>query len=176
MKRTIRSGSGCAPSRWRDCSTSDPRSARRSRSRPRSGGQYSSRRGSEAASTSGQAPSATSAPTSRPNQLAYEFWREKTRARIKDPATAEKLAPAKPPHPFGAKRPSLEQWYYESSIRQNVALVDLREEPIAEITATGVRTASRHYPLDVPVLATGFDASTGGLTQIEHPRRLGSRS
>jgi cation diffusion facilitator CzcD-associated flavoprotein CzcO len=101
------------------------------------------------------------------NQLAYEFWREKTRARIKDPATAEKLAPAKPPHPFGAKRPSLEQWYYEVFNQENVALVDLREEPIEEITATGVRTGSRHYPQDVLVLATGFDASTGGLTQID---------
>jgi cyclohexanone monooxygenase len=45
--------------------------------------------------------------------------------------------------------------------------VDLREEPIEEITATGVRTGSRHYPQDVLVLATGFDASTGGLTQID---------
>jgi len=101
------------------------------------------------------------------NQLAYEFWRDKTRARIKDPVTAEKLAPTKPPHPFGTKRPSLEQWYYEVFNQDNVALVDLRDEPIEEITATGVRTALRHHPLDILVLATGFDASTGGLTQIE---------
>src|ERR1051326_2197901 len=47
------------------------------------------------------------------NQVAYEFWRQKTRARIKDPAMADKLAPAAQPHPFGTKRPSLEQWYYE---------------------------------------------------------------
>jgi cyclohexanone monooxygenase len=101
------------------------------------------------------------------NQLAYEFWREKTRARIKDPATAEKLAPTEPPHPFGTKRPSLEQWYYEVFNQDNVVLVDLRDEPIEEITPTGVRTASRHYALDILVLATGFDASTGGLTQID---------
>ena len=37
------------------------------------------------------------------NQLAYDFWREKTRARIKDPVMADKLAPADPPHPFGTK-------------------------------------------------------------------------
>jgi cyclohexanone monooxygenase len=101
------------------------------------------------------------------NQLAYEFWRDKTRARIADPALAEKLAPAESPHPFGAKRPSLEQWYYEVFNQDNVVLVDVREEPIAEITATGVRTARRHFELDVLVLATGFDASTGGLTQID---------
>ena len=101
------------------------------------------------------------------NQLASEFWREKTRARIEDPVVAEKLAPADPPHPFGAKRPSLEQWYYEVFNQDNVTLVDVRKEPIEEVTPTGVRTASRHYELDILVLATGFDASTGGLTQFE---------
>jgi cation diffusion facilitator CzcD-associated flavoprotein CzcO len=101
------------------------------------------------------------------NQLAYDFWREKTRARIKDPVMADKLAPADPPHPFGTKRPSLEQWYYEVFNQDNVTLVDVREEPIEEITPTGVRTGSRHYGLDILVLATGFDASTGGLTQLD---------
>jgi cyclohexanone monooxygenase len=101
------------------------------------------------------------------NRFAYEFWREKTRARIQDPAMAEKLAPTDPPHPFGAKRPSLEQWYYEVFNQDNVTLVDVRDESIEEITPTGVRTASRHYELDLLVLATGFDASTGGLTQFE---------
>src|SRR5262249_2282249 len=101
------------------------------------------------------------------NRLAYEFWRDKTRARIEDPRTAEQLAPTEPPHPFGTKRPSLEQWYYEVFNQDNVVPVDLREEPIVEITPAGVRTASAHYPLDVLVLATGFDASTGGLTQID---------
>jgi len=101
------------------------------------------------------------------NRLAYEFWRDKTRARIQDPDVADKLAPTLSPHPFGAKRPSLEQDYYEVFNQDNVALVDVRDEPIAEVTATGVRTARRHFELDVLVLATGFDASTGGLTQID---------
>jgi cyclohexanone monooxygenase len=101
------------------------------------------------------------------NRLAYAFWREKTRARIEDPATADKLAPAEPPHPFGTKRPSLEQWYFEVFNQDNVTLVDVRAEPIEQITPTGVRTERRHYELDMLVLATGFDAGTGGLTQID---------
>jgi cyclohexanone monooxygenase len=101
------------------------------------------------------------------NGLAYEFWRERTRARIKDPAVAEKLAPTEPPHPFGAKRPSLEQCYYEVFNQDNVALVDVREDPIEHVTPTGIRTRERHHELDVIVLATGFDAGTGGLTQID---------
>jgi hypothetical protein len=38
------------------------------------------------------------------NRAAYKFWRDKTRARINDPAIAEILAPMEPLHPFGVKR------------------------------------------------------------------------
>ncbi len=101
------------------------------------------------------------------NRLTYDFWRAKTRARVKDPALADKLAPVEPPHPFGCKRPSLEQWYYDVFDQDNVTLVDVREDPIEAITATGVQTAAGLHELDVLVLATGFDAGTGGLTQID---------
>ena len=101
------------------------------------------------------------------NRTAYDFWRDKTRARIKDPAIADKLAPMDPPHPFGAKRPSLEQSYYEVFNQNNVTLVDVRESLIKEITPTGVLTSEGEHELDVLVLATGFDANTGGLTQID---------
>ncbi|MEQ8990883.1 MAG: NAD(P)/FAD-dependent oxidoreductase [Pseudomonadales bacterium] len=101
------------------------------------------------------------------NREAYRFWRDKTRARIKDPALVEKLAPAEAPHPFGAKRPSLEQWYFEVFNQDNTTLVDLREDPIEEITPRGVRTAAALHELDVLVLATGFDAGTGGFTRMD---------
>ncbi|MEQ9004191.1 MAG: NAD(P)/FAD-dependent oxidoreductase [Pseudomonadales bacterium] len=107
------------------------------------------------------------------NRLAYDYWRDQTRARIHDPATADILAPMEPPHPFGAKRPSLEQGYYECFNQPNVALVDLRADPIKTVTATGVQTAAGHHDLDVLVLATGFDASTGGLTAIDLRGRSG---
>ena len=51
--------------------------------------------------------------------------------------------------------------------QDNVHLVDLKATPIREITPGGVRTAEREYDLDILVLATGFDAVTGGLTQID---------
>ncbi len=101
------------------------------------------------------------------NLTAYNFWKERTRARIKDPALHEKLAPDVPPHPFGTKRPSLEQNYYEVFNQDNVHLVDLKDTPILEITESGIRTGEKHIDLDVIVLATGFDAVTGGLTQID---------
>ncbi|HIG41044.1 MAG: NAD(P)/FAD-dependent oxidoreductase [bacterium] len=101
------------------------------------------------------------------NRLAYDFWRDKTRARINDPTLIEKLAPTEPLHPFGCKRPSLEQNFYEVFNQDNVTLVDLRAAPIQEITPTGVLTPDDLHDLDVLVLATGFDNSTGGLTQID---------
>jgi len=101
------------------------------------------------------------------NLLAYEFWRDKTRARINDPALKEKLAPMKPLHPFGTKRPSLEQNFYEAFNQPNVKLVDVRDEPIQEITESGVLTSENAYEFDILVLATGFDASTGAFTQID---------
>ncbi|MCL4117721.1 UNVERIFIED_CONTAM: hypothetical protein GTU68_054301 [Idotea baltica] len=101
------------------------------------------------------------------NRSAYDFWRDKTRARIDDPSVAAILAPTDPPYPFGTKRPSLEQNYYDVFNQPNVHLIDLTAEPIQEITPRGIRTNAGAVQLDVLVLATGFDANTGGLTQIE---------
>ena len=101
------------------------------------------------------------------NRMAYDFWRDKVRARINDPATAEMLAPTEPPHPFGTKRPSLEQWYYDIFNEDHVSLVDVKTSPIERITPSGVITADSEYEFDVLVMATGFDAVTGGLTNID---------
>ena len=101
------------------------------------------------------------------NLTAYEFWRDKTRARIDDPRVAEILAPTEPPYPFGTKRPSLEQSYYDVFNQPNVELVDLRATRLESITPGGVRTTAAEFDLDVLVLATGFDANTGGLTSID---------
>ena len=101
------------------------------------------------------------------NRAAYKFWRDKTRARINDPAVAEILAPTEPIHPYGVKRPSLEQHFYEIFNQHNVSLVDLRTAPIERVTRSGIRTAAGEHDLDILVLATGFDAVTGGLTSID---------
>ncbi len=101
------------------------------------------------------------------NRTAYYFWRDKVRARIDDPGLAELLAPTEPPYPFGTKRPSLEQGYYDYFNQPNMSLVDLHSTPIETITPTGVRTSAGEIELDVLVLATGFDANTGGLVAID---------
>jgi cation diffusion facilitator CzcD-associated flavoprotein CzcO len=101
------------------------------------------------------------------NRTAYDYWRDKTVPRITDPRVAELLAPQQPAHPFGTKRPPLEQGYYEAFNQPNVHLVDLRATPIEQILPTGVRTAAGDHDVDVLVLATGFDANTGGVLRLD---------
>jgi cyclohexanone monooxygenase len=99
------------------------------------------------------------------NDLASEFVREKIRAIVRDPATAELLCPDD--HPIGSKRLCLDTNYYETYNRDNVSLVDIRRSPIEAITPDGIRTREREYALDAIVFATGFDAMTGALREID---------
>ncbi len=99
------------------------------------------------------------------NEDFSEFVRNKIRARIKDPVVAEQLAPKD--HPFGSKRIPLETNYYEAYNRDNVLLVDVREAPIESITPNGVKTTEQEYEFDIIIYATGFDAVTGALSQID---------
>ncbi|KAI9717699.1 MAG: hypothetical protein M1828_007102 [Chrysothrix sp. TS-e1954] len=102
------------------------------------------------------------------NMEAYNFWRDFVRSRVKDERHKEILAPTKPPHPWGTKRPSLEQYYYEIYNLPHVDLVDLSEDPIEEITETGIKNKSgKQTEFDVIALATGFDAVTGSLAQLD---------
>lgn len=100
------------------------------------------------------------------NRHAYNFWRDKVRARIADPDLAERLAPADPPHPFGTKRPSLEQGYYEIFAQDNVALIDLRSTPILRVKPHAIETVDGEMECDLIVFATGFDAGRGGLSDM----------
>ena len=99
------------------------------------------------------------------NETASEFVRRRIRATVKDPKTAELLCPND--HPIGTKRLILDTDYYETYNRDNVTLVDVRSKPIQEITPTGLRTADAGYPLDAIVFATGFDAMTGAMKEID---------
>ncbi|HEY1777227.1 MAG TPA: NAD(P)/FAD-dependent oxidoreductase [Solirubrobacteraceae bacterium] len=99
------------------------------------------------------------------NELAAEFVRSKIRTTVESPTVAEMLLPTD--HPIGTKRICVDIGYFETYNRDNVTLVDLRRDPIETVTATGLRTAGSEYPLDVLVLATGFDAITGPLREID---------
>jgi cyclohexanone monooxygenase len=99
------------------------------------------------------------------NVTAAEFVRDKIRAIVRDPVVAETLTPRD--HFIGTKRICLDSGYYETFNQPNVALVDVRKDPIEAITPAGIRTASREIALDAIVFATGFDAITGALLGID---------
>jgi cation diffusion facilitator CzcD-associated flavoprotein CzcO len=99
------------------------------------------------------------------NDTAAEFIRNKIRSIVKDPQTAEDLCPFD--HPMGTKRPCLDTNYYDTYNRDNVTLVNLRREPIEEITPTGLYTTDREFEFDAIVFATGFDAMTGALVSVD---------
>jgi cyclohexanone monooxygenase len=98
------------------------------------------------------------------NRMAARLYGEAVARIVKDPETAASLVPS---HPFGCKRPIIDQGYYDTFNRDNVTLVDLRKGPILEVTPTGISTQQGSYDLEVIVYATGFDAMTGALTRID---------
>jgi len=99
------------------------------------------------------------------NQYAIDFVHRKIRERVNDPDIAELLCPKD--HPFGTKRLCVDTNYYETYNRDNVDLIDVRTTPIKEIVPTGILVGETTYPLDVIVFATGFDAMTGALMNID---------
>jgi cation diffusion facilitator CzcD-associated flavoprotein CzcO len=105
------------------------------------------------------------------NDTAAEFLRNKIREVVQNPATAKVLADID--HPYAAKRPPIDTNYFETYNRDNVTLVDVRAAPIEAITPSGITTATEHYPLDIIVFATGFDAMTGPLLRIDIQGRGG---
>ncbi|MEO9329717.1 flavin-containing monooxygenase [Gordonia aurantiaca] len=74
--------------------------------------------------------------------------------QVRDRELRKKLTPT---YGFGCKRPSVSNVYYRTFTREDV---DLVTEPIERVTPAGIRTADGvEHPIDVLVLATGFEMS-----------------
>jgi cation diffusion facilitator CzcD-associated flavoprotein CzcO len=98
------------------------------------------------------------------NRAGTDLYARLVKGIVADPEVAEALVPH---YPMGCKRQILDTGYFEAFNRPDVTLVDLRKDPLEEITPRGVRTRDRQFDLDVLVMATGFDAMTGALNRIE---------
>jgi cation diffusion facilitator CzcD-associated flavoprotein CzcO len=105
------------------------------------------------------------------NASLADFIRDKIREIVRDPETAEKLMPD---HFVMTKRPILDNGYFETFNRDNVTLVDLREDPIERFTETSVVTRTGEHPIDMLVLATGFDAISGSMLRLNPKGRGGT--
>jgi cyclohexanone monooxygenase len=99
------------------------------------------------------------------NDIIADFVRSKIREVVKDPETADLLCPKD--YPFGTKRLCVDSHYFQTYNRENVTLVDVKHAPIETITPRGLITGGREYEFDCLVFATGFDAMTGALLNID---------
>jgi cyclohexanone monooxygenase len=99
------------------------------------------------------------------NETIADFVRAKIRSIVKDPAVAESLCPND--HPLGTKRICVDTGYFETYNRANVRLVDLKKTPIRQVQAAGVLTSEGLHELDALVCATGYDALTGAVLNID---------
>lgn len=98
------------------------------------------------------------------NEKVSAYVRDRIRAKVDDPAVAEKLLPT---FPIASKRLCVDTGYYEVYNQDNVTLVDIKEEPIERVTSRGIRAGETEHELDVIIMATGFDAMTGALNAME---------
>lgn len=99
------------------------------------------------------------------NDTAADYVRGKIAEIVKDSSTAKLLQPNS--HPIGTKRICIDTDYFATFNRPNVLLVDIKTNPIEEITANAVRVAGKDHEVDALVMATGFDAMTGSVAKID---------
>ncbi|VXD04451.1 Phenylacetone monooxygenase [Pseudomonas sp. 9AZ] len=104
------------------------------------------------------------------NAKASDYFRWKIAQVVDDPQTAQALTPK---YQWGSRRLCVGTNYYETYNRANVTLLDLRRDPLEHFTASGVVVGGREYPLDMLIMATGFDAVTGTLLRIDIRGRQG---
>ena len=105
------------------------------------------------------------------NDTAKQFVHRKIASIVTDPQVAADLCPD---YPVGTKRPCLDTNYYETYNEAHVHLVNLQRTPLVAVTDRGIRTSEREYEFDAIVYATGFDAMTGSLTNVDIRGRAGA--
>lgn len=104
------------------------------------------------------------------NEIAAGFVRDRIAEIVTDPKVAARLTPT---HTIGCKRLCIDTNYFETFNRANVTLVDVSETGIERITPLGLvacgadGTGRVDYELDDLIFATGFDAMTGTLMNLD---------
>jgi len=98
------------------------------------------------------------------NKTAATFVNSKIHEIVKDQTVAELLCPKTV---LGCKRLCVDTNYYGTFNRDNVKLVDIGETGIEKISERGVIAKGEEFSLDALIFATGFDAMTGALLDID---------
>lgn len=98
------------------------------------------------------------------NDTIAEFARQKIKAIVNDPETAELLCPD---NVFGCKRLCVDTNYFATYNEPHVELVDVSKTPIERFAPDGIVVNNTLYPADAVVCATGFAAMTGSYEKID---------
>ena len=105
------------------------------------------------------------------NYTAAEYVRQQINRIVKDKETAEILCPRS--YPIGTKRICIDTGYFETYNRENVKLVDISKKPIQRLVTDGIIVDDQLYPFDSIIFATGFDAMTGSIFNVDIKGRDG---
>ena len=105
------------------------------------------------------------------NYTAAEYVRQQIKRVVKDKETAEILCPRS--YPIGTKRICIDTGYFETYNRENVRLVDISKKPIQRLVTDGIIVDDQLYPFDSIIFATGFDAMTGSIFNVDIKGRDG---
>ena len=105
------------------------------------------------------------------NYTAAEYVRQQIKRVVKDKETAEILCPRS--YPIGTKRICIDTGYFETYNRENVKLVDISKKPIQRLVTDGIIVDDQLYPFDSIIFATGFDAMTGSIFNVDIKGRDG---
>lgn len=105
------------------------------------------------------------------NYTAAEYVRQQIKRVVKDKETAEILCPRS--YPIGTKRICIDTGYFETYNRENVKLVDISKQPIQRLVADGIIVDDQLYAFDSIIFATGFDAMTGSIFNVDIKGRDG---
>ena len=97
------------------------------------------------------------------NERVAEYVRGQITKVVVDPTTAQLLTPN---NTIACKRPCLDTNYYETFNLNHVELIDISSSGVEEITPEGLKAAGRNFELDALIFATGFDAMTGALLNM----------
>ena len=98
------------------------------------------------------------------NSYAAQYIRDRIAETVGNPDKVRKLCPE---YPLGSRRMCSEISFYKTMAQDNVALVDVREDPVVGVTADAIVTQHGRYPADIIVFATGFDACVGAIKAID---------
>ena len=104
------------------------------------------------------------------NQTVCDFIKAKIAEIVQDPEKRRKLTPRE----LYARRPICDDGYYGQFNRDNVDIVDIMDNPIAEMVSNGVKLKDGTlHKVDILICATGFNAFDGAYRKMHIQGRNG---